>query len=142
MNLFLTSICYLFIHVLLDSIYLISTHSFVKHTVAAIQGMNINQVHFRSIPVIPSFIVYAIGVWYFIVYFMWKRVKKENKMNYDFVYVLNATIFALSVFGVFNLCNYIMFENYTIKNVSIDMTWGIFSLNLISVIMYIVLIQL
>jgi hypothetical protein len=91
---------------LLDSLYLYNNHKLYN---------NIN-IKYNYLYLLPSiWLIMAISI-YFLVY------KNNNSVN-DII--IKSFILALSIFYTYNLTNYLIFNNWTMKMAIIDTLWGI-----------------
>jgi uncharacterized membrane protein len=91
---------------LLDSLYLYNNHKLYN---------NIN-IKYNYLYFLPSiWLIMAISI-YFLVY------KNNNSVN-DII--IKSFILALSIFYTYNLTNYLIFNNWTMKMAIIDTLWGI-----------------
>ena len=94
-----------FILGLFDSLYLYNNHTLYN---------NIN-IKYNDLYLVPSiWLIIAISI-YFLVY------KNNNILN---EIIIKSFILALSIYYTYNLTNYLIFNNWTMKMAIIDTLWG------------------
>ena len=95
------------IFLLLDSIYLSSFSNFFNNVVKGIQG---SKIQFRLMGAILCYIALIFGLNYFII---------DEKKS-----VLDAFLFGLVIYSVFETTNYAILTNWPFSAVLLDSLWG------------------
>lgn len=102
-QLFLTSL----IFIVFDFIYLSSFSTFFNNLVKGIQG---TKIKFNILGAILCYILLIFGLNYFII---------DPKKS-----ILDAFIFGIVIYGVYETTNYALFDKWSLKAVALDTTWG------------------
>ena len=92
---------------LLDGVYLGLTSTFFNQMIEKIQG---SPIQFKLSGAIACYILLVLGLNYFII--------QENKS------VLDAFLFGILIYGVFDTTTYAMFKNWTLNAAISDTLWG------------------
>jgi uncharacterized membrane protein len=71
----------------------------------------------RLIPIILTYLILALGFSFFVSPLLSVSIYKS---------FLVGALFGLVVYGVYDLTNYAIFQNYTLKITIIDVVWGTF----------------
>lgn len=95
------------IFIIIDSFYLNSTSLHFNKIIQNIQGSPL-KLNFFSL--ILTYIALVLGLYYFII--------KENKS------ILDAALFGLAVYSVYDFTNKAIFNNWTWNTVIMDSLWG------------------
>lgn len=96
-----------FIILFLDIIYLTSLSNHYNNTVTTIQG---SPLKLKYIPAILCYIFIIFQLYYFII--------KNNMSTFD------AFLLGMTTYGIFDLTNMAIFDNWDIVSVTIDTIWG------------------
>lgn len=95
------------IFIVIDFIYLSSFSNFFNNLVKDIQG---TKIKFNILGAILCYILLIFGLNYFII-----DAKKS---------ILDAFIFGIVVYGVYETTNYALFDKWRLSAVALDTTWG------------------
>jgi uncharacterized membrane protein len=123
---------FVLIYSVIEFIYLTITHKFYKTHLAKIQNINNENVKIQMFPYgILTYIILFITIWYFIIHdiFNGNNLKIKN-------IITKATLFALAIYGVYNLTNAATINKYNIRVIIQDILWGIIAINTVSIICY------
>ena len=102
-----------FSFLVLDAIYLNLTKSYFNRQVKAIQGDEINM---RFIAAVCVYILIGLA-WYVFIY---KEIRKDNMKEM----LLKAFLLGFTTYGIFDLTNHAIFDNWNLKTVILDTFWG------------------
>jgi len=107
----------------IDSIYLYSMKNHYSDLITKIQGKGITM---RKVPTLFVYLLLYLGWYNFIFINKSKMTQKEL--------LLNAFILGLVIYGVYELTNYAIIDDWTLKTVLIDTVWGGILLSLLTLV--------
>lgn len=81
----------------------------------------------RLVPAILCFLLISFGI----VYFVLDKIREDHIIEDSFKY---GGVFGAIVYGVFDLTNYSMFTDYSLKIVMIDVIWGTLLGSIVSIL--------
>ena len=81
----------------------------------------------RLVPAILCFLLISFGI----VYFVLDKIREDHIIKDSFKY---GGVFGAIVYGVFDLTNYSMFTDYSLKIVMIDVIWGTLLGSIVSIL--------
>jgi len=81
----------------------------------------------RLVPAILCFLLISFGI----VYFVLDKIREDHIIEDSFKY---GGVFGAIVYGVFDLTNYSMFTDYSLKIVMIDLIWGTLLGSIVSIL--------
>ena len=102
-----------FSFLVLDAIYLSSTKSYFNKQVKAIQG---NAINMRLLAAAGVYVLIGLA-WYL---FIFKEMRKDNMKEM----LLKAFLLGFTTYGIFDLTNHAIFDNWNLKSVLLDTFWG------------------
>lgn len=107
----------------IDSIYLYSMKNHYSDLITKIQGKGITM---RMVPTFFVYLLLYLGWYNFIFINKSKMTQKEL--------LLNAFILGFVIYGVYELTNYAIIDDWTLKTVLIDTVWGGILLSLLTLV--------
>jgi uncharacterized membrane protein len=116
---------YLFV----DVLYVLNSQVYYGNYVKKIQGKAMHVGPKKLWAAIASYMVLAVG-WVILV------APMLEKQKHWYMAAFYGMIYGLSVYGVFNFTNHVMFMDYSISLVIRDTCWGVSWLTLFSVIYF------
>lgn len=123
---------YSVIHIILDVLYLFFTKDKSMQYVARVQNIETKEINidlkYKWFPSFLAYLIITLGFWVFVIRDI---VHGETRTSVIFG---KTTLLALCIWGVYNLTNYVFFQNYNIRLVIRDILWGIISLNFIAAV--------
>jgi uncharacterized membrane protein len=112
---------FIVVYAILEFFYLYLSKSFHAKHIESIQG---SPVHISKLAAVSTYVVLAGGVFYLVIYDIFKAERKQEMPNLGFQ-ILKAFVIGAVVYGTYNLTNKSTFTNYTWTVVAIDTIWGI-----------------
>lgn len=134
MRTFLIVLTFLILFLGMEFVYLSFSMSFYKRKYARIQNIDVKDIKpykFWPMGFIAYFVI-SLAIWFLVIY--------QTKAIIEIC--VKATILALAIYGTFNFTNYVIFEGYDLGLVIRDTLWGIFVVNVASVLTFLVSIWL
>jgi uncharacterized membrane protein len=122
------------IYIIIDLLYINLNKNFYNNVVYNIQSKNITTKKYTTYVALLAYLILYIGWLYFIANNINKKSTYKNT-------IILSILYSLVIYGVFNTTLYVLFVNWDIKAMLVDMTWGISWITLISII-YLYVIKL
>jgi len=111
------------------------TVSRYKHNFARVQNIATKDVRFRMWPYgVLSYVVLFAAVWYFLVSDV---MRQRRGMANVYNVISRATVLALAIYAIYNLTNAATLHNYDFDIVLLDTLWGVFAVNAVALIMWV-----
>ena len=103
--------------------------SFYRTKYARVQNIQVDKMKpFKFWPIgLIAYIVLAVAIWFLVIHKTKTYVEIISK----------ATILALAIYGTFNFTNFVIFEGYDMELVIRDTLWGVFVVNLASILTFV-----
>jgi uncharacterized membrane protein len=129
---------YILIYASLETLFLSAQKSTYTKHFAKIQKLQVdapqgspNGVKLELFPAgILSFLILFGVVWFFVIH----DIVVTKKLRITGWVILRATMLALAIYGIYNLTNRATLKNYSWGIVLLDLAWGIFAINVVSLL--------
>lgn len=115
------------IYIIIDLVYINLNKNFYNNVVYNIQSKKITSKKYTTFVALLAYLILYIGWLYFIA----NNINKNS--SYKDIIVM-CILYSLVIYGVFNTTLYVLFVNWDVKAMLVDMTWGISWITLISII--------
>lgn len=125
-----TTVFYVVLHAVLEVVYFSVSMPLHRRNIAQIQGggrTTTKPLVTKFIALTLVYIVFLSCVWYFVV-----REIIEGAVRTATEAVINASVLALGIFGVYNITNFLAFDNFSVRAGLVDLAWGLVSLNVVA----------
>lgn len=101
--------------IIIDAIFIYFSKNHWKNQIRIIQNTTMKLNYYSAI---MTYILMYIG-WYYFIY-----LPNKNKKTYDFKLLIDAFMLGFIIYGIFELTNKSLFNNWDWLSVLIDTTWG------------------